>query len=64
MHETGRVKILDFLRGFGFITPDKGREVFFHVSDCVDRQISLAVELVAWFDFGSSVKEKSGVLSK
>lgn len=34
MHETGKVKIFDTLKGFGFITPKKGREVFFHISGC------------------------------
>lgn len=35
MHEIGNIKTIDSLRGFGFITPAKGREVFFHVSGCV-----------------------------
>lgn len=34
MDETGTVKVIDSLKGFGFITPAKGREVFFHVSNC------------------------------
>lgn len=34
MDETGTIKVIDTLKGFGFITPTKGREVFFHVSNC------------------------------
>ncbi|AZY50725.1 cold-shock protein [Bordetella avium] len=34
MDETGTIKVVDTLKGFGFITPTKGREVFFHVSNC------------------------------
>lgn len=34
MDDTGKIKVIDGLKGFGFITPTKGREVFFHVSNC------------------------------
>lgn len=34
MVDTGTIKVIDSLKGFGFITPTKGREVFFHVSNC------------------------------
>lgn len=34
MDETGTIKVVDILKGFGFITPIKGREVFFHASNC------------------------------
>lgn len=30
---TGTVKFFDATRGFGFITPEKGKELFFHMSE-------------------------------
>lgn len=35
MLETGTIKVINHLKGFGFITPMKGREIFFHASGCV-----------------------------
>lgn len=34
MDDIGTIKVIDSLKGFGFITPAKGREIFFHVSNC------------------------------
>lgn len=35
MFDQGIIKTLNHLQGYGFITPEKGRELFFHVSGCV-----------------------------
>ncbi|MFY2595671.1 cold shock domain-containing protein [Achromobacter xylosoxidans] len=43
MDDTGTIKVVDSLKGFGFITPTKGREIFFHVSDCLIGLLQLRV---------------------
>ncbi|NYZ69511.1 cold-shock protein [Endozoicomonas sp. SM1973] len=30
---TGKVKFFDATKGFGFITPSEGKDLFFHVSE-------------------------------
>lgn len=34
MFDVGVVKVIDVQKGFGFITPQKGRELFFHAAGC------------------------------
>lgn len=38
MSETGIIKTVDYLRGFGFITREKGRDLFFHFKDVVEKR--------------------------
>lgn len=37
--EKGVVKFFNISKGFGFISTDSGKDVFFHVSGLVDKQL-------------------------
>lgn len=43
MPEIGIIKVVDTIKGFGFITPTKGREIFFHAAGCLESLTLLAV---------------------
>lgn len=34
---SGSVKVFNQIKSYGFISRDAGREVFFHIKDCVDK---------------------------
>lgn len=38
MHEfSGTVKVFNQIKSYGFISMDAGRDVFFHIKDCIDK---------------------------
>lgn len=58
--ETGTVKVVNPLKGFGFITPMKGREVFFHASGClVSLTVLTAGDMVTFRMVGEGKKKRA-----
>jgi len=50
----GVVKHIDFARGWGFITPDSGEDLFFHRRDCLATFDSLAIGVRVTYDIEPS----------
>ncbi|MFW7340702.1 cold shock domain-containing protein [Pollutimonas sp. H1-120] len=61
MDETGTIKVVDILKGFGFITPMRGREVFFHVSNCSASILQLKVGDMVRFQIVGQGKRRRAI---
>lgn len=57
--ETGVIKTYQAEKGFGFIAPDAGPDVFFHVTDLIDPNITVEVGQKVRFGLAPS-KRKPG----
>ena len=51
---TGKVKFFNTNKGFGFITPTEGNDLFFHVSELKESSITDGANVE--FDIGESPK--------
>jgi len=51
---TGTVKFFNTSKGFGFITPSEGKDLFFHVSELQESSINDGAKVE--FDIGESQK--------
>lgn len=61
MLELGVIKVIDPIKGFGFITPTKGREIFFHASGCVESLTLLAVGYRVTFQVVGEGKKRRAI---
>ncbi|WP_159063943.1 cold shock domain-containing protein [Alcaligenes faecalis] len=61
MNDVGVIKVIDSLKGFGFITPTKGREVFFHASDCSVGILELRIGDMVRFRIAGEGKRRRAV---
>lgn len=56
---TGTVKFFNTSKGFGFITQDEGKDIFFHVSELMGSTITDGAKVE--FDIGESQKGPTAV---